>query len=109
MVYKFIRANGGWENFTMYPLYEFSCDNKQEAVLEEQWWYELLRPSLCSEVPGRTKKEYIKEWRENNKGKIAERKSQKIACNCGCSIARSNLAKHKRTTKHQKLMQAINE
>ena len=100
MVYKFIRSHGGWKNWSMYPLYEFSCDNKQAAVLEEQWWYELLGCTLNTEVPGRT----FKQWCEDNKERLLEYNKEKITCECGCVSLRCNLPRHKRSQKHKKLM-----
>ena len=45
--------------------------------------------------------EYSKEYRTNNKDKIKE----KISCECGCDIRRSDLARHKKTKKHLDLVQ----
>ena len=119
-IYKFIRANGGLKNFAMQLLYEFSCDNIQAAILEERFWYELLGCTLNKQKPGRTVKEYTKdnkekkaeydkEHYETNREKILERKKEQVTCECGCVSARNHLPKHKRTQKHKKLMQAINE
>ena len=85
-----------------------------------------LKPSLNKVIVGRTKKEYyidnkehlsqlmkkynennkehmreyIKQYRETNKEAIRE----KITCECGCTISRANLPRHKRSAKHDQLM-----
>ena len=44
--YKFIRDNGGWDNWTYEILEEFSCNNKIEARTKEKEWFEKLQPEL---------------------------------------------------------------
>ena len=34
-LYKFIRDNGGWDNFTMSPIKKFPCSDKMEKLIEE--------------------------------------------------------------------------
>ena len=45
---------------------------------------------------------------EKNKERECSRKREKITCECGCVVARGNLTEHKRTQKHLKLMEEIN-
>eukprot|EP00960_Hanusia_phi_P054131 762551-Hanusia_phi.AAC.2 len=49
--------------------------------------------------------EQKKEWYENNKEKIAERGKQwykeKIECECGSTVGRGDLNRHRKTKKHQ--------
>ena len=52
-------------------------------------------------------KDKINEYREANEDKIKEYKSQKVACECGCMIVRSNIAVHKKSKKHIKLMDLV--
>jgi hypothetical protein len=49
-------------------------------------------------------KEYDKKYREENKEKIKKYKSEKITCICGSVVCRDNLARHKRSATHMKLM-----
>ena len=53
--------------------------------------------------------EKMKEWRKKNKEKINKREREKITCECGTIITRSNLSTHKKTKKHIKLMQRYNK
>lgn len=44
--YKYIRENGGWDNWAYEILEEFSCNNKLEARNKEKEWFEKLKPEL---------------------------------------------------------------
>jgi len=136
-LYKMIRDNGGFDCFNIIVIKEFPCNNKQEALVEED---KIMRQMKCNmnsirafTTPEDTKalkkrynelhKEEILEYHkrnyelkkqkileykhgyyEQNKDKIAERKKQKITCECGCVVRKSDLAKHKRSKKHQDLL-----
>jgi len=76
-LYKTIKANGGWENWTMLQVEEYPCNNKREAEIRERYWIEQLKPNLNRNIPTRTKKD----WREANKEQIAEKKKQKYEAN----------------------------
>jgi len=67
-VYQYIRANGGWDNFVMIPIEQYPCNSKNELIIRERYYIDLLRPTFNIVKPGRTNKE----WREDNKQHIAE-------------------------------------
>lgn len=71
-IYKFIRENGGWDNFEMVVVEHYSCDSKLELLKQERYFVELLKSSLNFEIPGRTKKE----WEQDNKERMNERKKE---------------------------------
>ena len=88
-VYKFIRENGGWENWDMVLVEYYSCETKLELEKKEREIIEKLKPTLNKNIPTRTDKEYredskekkakqSKKYREENKEKISKRK--KIWC-----------------------------
>ena len=56
-VYKFIRENGGWDNWNMVLVEKFSCNDKLESLQKERYYIELLKATLNSIVPSRTIKE----------------------------------------------------
>jgi len=77
-VYKFIRANGGYDNWDFEVLGEVDCNDKIERYNIERDYIEMVNSSLNTRVPGRTKKEYDdthkeqlrqygKEYRETHK------------------------------------------
>lgn len=45
-VYKFIRENGGWDNWSMVQVENYNCNNKREAETRERYWIELLNSEL---------------------------------------------------------------
>ena len=69
IVYKYIRANSGWENLVMIPIEPYPCNSKKELEIRERHYIDILRPKLNIVKPGRTKKEYY----EDNKEKILEK------------------------------------
>ena len=50
-VYKVIRNNGGWDNWTMEIVNFFNCKDNYEARKKEQEYYVLLNASLNSIEP----------------------------------------------------------
>jgi hypothetical protein len=85
-LYKYIRENGGWNNFNFIEI-EKGEYNDKDSAFRERYWVENLNANLNSNIPSRTdkelKKEYyekniekIKEYRENNKKIIKEKKKE---------------------------------
>ena len=74
-LYKNIRGNNGeWE---MKPHSEFPCKNKMEMTIEEERIRRELNADLNSQsCYGINQKEYLKEYYQNNKEKIAEKNRQ---------------------------------
>ena len=65
-------------------------------------------------------KEKRKEYREKNRDKITQQRkehyeinkdkiNEKIQCECGATVSRHCLSRHKKTKKHEKLLAIINE
>ena len=129
-IYKFIRDNGGFENWTMIMLEQYNCNNKKELQSRERYWIEELKSSLNSEIPTRTKQEYYEDYKDkilekqkqyrlenkdkikqhyiNNKDKKLEYKNQKVNCDiCNSIVNRNNLARHKKTDKCIKFQKLI--
>ena len=79
-VYKYIRENDGMEAWEIVKLYDYPCKNKYELELEERRAIEAYKSTLNHYIPTRTKKEYsevyMREYRQNNKEKIAEKSRQ---------------------------------
>ena len=67
-VYQIIRANGGWDNWSMVEEERFNCVDKLSQSKRERYWLEKLNATLNKQVPSRTDKEYY----EDNKVKIAK-------------------------------------
>ena len=120
-LYKTIRDNGGWDCFRMIEIKKFPCNDKREAEAEEDRIMCEMKATMNSQrgYMGLTKKEYDKqykidnwdkiikkknEYRIDNRIKIREYDKQKINCECGCVVTKTNLKRHKEAKKHLDLM-----
>jgi len=81
-VYKFIRENGGWEDWEMVMIEETNC-TKRQAELKEREYYEQLnadlngkKPFIDTEEKKDIKKEKDKEYRINNEEKVKAQKKE---------------------------------
>jgi len=76
-VYKFIRNNGGFDNWSMIQIEERNCKNKRDAEAIEHYWIETLASKLNSNKPYAMCKEepqlYKKCWYEEKKEEILEK------------------------------------
>jgi len=106
-VYKFIRNNGGFENWAFEILETFNTIDKQYLHKIERKYVESNNSTLNFQIPTRTiqewqqaNKDYSIEYYKNNKEVI----QQKIKCDCGCMINMCNIIRHRKTKKHIKLM-----
>ena len=65
-VYVFIRNNGGWDNFSMVEIEKFPCIDGNESRSRERFWIEKLNATLNKVIPGRTRQETCKAFRDAN-------------------------------------------
>lgn len=63
-IYKYIRENGGWDNWQLIKIEDFSCSCVDDALKRERYWLETLGATLNKNIPTRTQKEYIQQYRE---------------------------------------------
>jgi hypothetical protein len=125
-VYKFIRDNGDWQNWSMILIEMYPCTNHLESLQRERYWCEHLNATLNSLVPSRSpkeytfdhkehKKQYLELYRENHKEQIKKKSTQYnvankehirtqqktvIYCECGSLYTRCNKLRHERSEKH---------
>ena len=109
--YRFIRENGGYQNWIMIKLYDYPCNSKREAEAEETKTMIELGATLNSMKPFITeeeKKEYDKEYYNDNKTEINEKAKVKVKCEfCNCEIRKSNIKTHQKTQKCMKFQEFI--
>jgi hypothetical protein len=117
-VYRFIRENGGWNNWTFIQLEVFPCNSKQELVAREREIFDVLKPTLNTRSPTldvvkkkHTKAKYAnehkveiadyqKQYQDEHKVEIAAKAKKKVKCVCGCEVRKDRLNKHMKTAKH---------
>lgn len=83
-VYKMIRENDGWDNFTMVLIENYPCENGDEARARERHWYDTLHATMNSNQPQRTKEDQVnynmsdtrKTYRATHKEEISEYQKQ---------------------------------
>ena len=128
-VYKYIRDNGGWSNWSMIWIKNFPCNSKKELVSEEDKIMRELNATLntYNSIKSKEKlkanverhkdyqKQWKKKWYENNKETFKQEQkkryqnnkdnlSKKITCDCGCIISKSSLSRHTKSKKHLQLI-----
>jgi hypothetical protein len=117
--YQYIRENGSWEQWRMILVEKYPCNDVNEARARERYWIKELKAKINKAEPCRTRKE----WREYNKQIIAEKdkkryeankevikqkQREKITCECGSIICKSDIARHRKTIKHQEWLKNNN-
>jgi ribosomal protein S27AE len=71
---------------------DYSCNNRKELETRERWYIENNK-CINKIIPTRTLKEYYQE----NKEKILEKKNEKIPCpRCGSITTKNHLKRHQR-------------
>jgi hypothetical protein len=109
-LYQNIRANGNWENWQMIPLEEFSCQNKIQACIREQYWIDTLQAKLNNEKAYsgfENRDEYKKNYDELHKEDYnrraiewREKNDYTVKCECGLDVKRNYLSTHIKLKKH---------
>ena len=116
-LYQYIRDHGGYNSWS-YEILEHirNSINVYELRNVERKYIEQLKPSLNTQLPNRTKKEYDKQYkqnnkelinqknkqyRENNRELINQKQNEKFDCICGGKYTMSNKIQHFKTRKHQ--------
>ena len=121
-VYKIIRENGGWDNWSMIEIEKWPCNDGNEARSRERYHYERNNTTLNSDMPARTdeerkklnieyqkeyntaNQEYIydrnKTYRINHKEELKEKKGLKCNCQCGGKYVHNHKFRHLQTKRH---------
>jgi predicted GIY-YIG superfamily endonuclease len=74
-VYKTIRENGGFSEWTMIEIEKYPCNDKREALSRERYWYEFYKAQLNSVmmiITPEEKKEYQKQYNTDNADKMKQ-------------------------------------
>jgi len=113
--YKFIRENGGWENWSMIMIEKYPCDNGEERRMrEEQIRLEhhnnlnIRRAYQTEEDRIEDNREYMREYYHTNKDKLNEERKKKVTCECGSVVRMSDIVRHRKSKKHISLIKDNN-
>jgi hypothetical protein len=121
-IYKIIRENGGWDNWSMLLVETFPCKDKHEACKRERELYEQIDVIMNTRRPYRTHEEHKEYNKQNhkkyheenkeqhkeqdkqryqkNKEKIAEKHKEKIECEfCSKLLQKCSMSRHHKTCK----------
>ena len=104
-------------NYHIELIENINCKDIYELKNRERYYIENCE-CINRYIPNRNMKEYREDnkseilekkkiYRENNKSKIKVYNTTKIKCECGCEITRNGISKHKKTKKHLDLMNKI--
>ena len=97
-VYKYIRSNGGYSSWSYEILEHITTSiNKYELHDLERKAIQTMKPSLNCSMPNRDRKEYDKQYRQQNKAYINE----KLLCECGKEYTRNHKARHEKSKVHR--------
>lgn len=109
-VYKFIRANGGWDKVKRECLWTGDVESKEALKMLEDDYYFDLKPTLNVTRPYESNEARLARKREterlrwvNHKEELKKKRGVGISieCECGGSYVKSNYRKHLTTGKHK--------
>jgi len=111
-VYKYIRSNGGRDNFEMIEIGIVECENNEELKIEEQKWIEDLGSDLNDRRAYTSPEEKKKQHRQRSKiysEKHKKKLNKSFVCPCGVPYTLRNKARHIKTKKHQTYVGHLNK
>ena len=108
-IYKYMRDNGGYDNFEFTILRVCEGEDKADRHELEQSFINVYEPNLNTINAKGVDIEKKKEWVEVNKEKIKERLKEKIECECGSIVSQQNMPRHKRNKKHLKNLENLED
>ena len=75
---------------------------KEDRLQRERYWVEYYSVRAVNrQIPGRTRKEYKKEWYQQHAEQWKEYGAVRINCECGFSYRRDNKTQHLRSKTHK--------
>ena len=92
-IYKYMRDNGGYDNFEFTILRLCEDEDKADRHKLEQSFINVYEPTLNTINAKGVNYEKRKEWEK-------ERIRKKIECDCGSIVSQINIPRHKKTKKH---------
>jgi len=118
-VYRYMRDNGGFENWQFVVVRRYkNIETKEQLLKKERKYMERLNATLNIQVPTQTRKEYflknreklidsMKQYDEIHKEELKAKWGQQIECECGITYTLRHKNRHKNTQRHKQLMGEI--
>ena len=114
-LYRFIRDNGGWNNWNFEVLETTELETRLDKIKLERYWYDQCKPTLNSYKPNRSKQEwkldnpnYQRNYNLLNQTKIKQKRTEyydknktPMLCECGGKYSMMSRFKHSQTKKHK--------
>jgi hypothetical protein len=109
----------GFDRFRIQLVENCPCEDKYQLCQKTREYIRNYGTIINKQIPGRTRQQYYKEYKEINKeqlkqknveykelnkDKIKEKKNAPFTCVCGCVIKYSHKSQHEKTKKHADLM-----
>ena len=126
---SFMLLEQGFDKVAIILVEDFPCNSKQELEIREAHYIKnnpCINMQIPSGIVAESRQDYNKQYRQANRDKILEQKKQyrqanqdkileqnkqyrdkqreKIVCECGATVSRNSLARHRRTIKHKRLL-----
>ena len=108
------RTNSEWRCDNREALKQYKktyyAENKEALSLQKKKHYEANKESIRElaresyAVCAFDRIERVKQYYESNKESIKQYRKETFECECGCVTRRDNIAQHKRSRKHHKLI-----
>lgn len=95
-IYKFMRANGGFDNFKFSVLEIIDNTDKSYILEREKYWIKSHDNTLNVVVPTRTNKEWIEDNLQKRREYKTAYRQVKVMCECGKEMMRGSLRNHKK-------------
>ena len=95
-IYRFIRENGGWQNWSMIEVERYDkCIDNNDKLKRERYWMEKLNASLNCKLSIVSQQE------------TREKRNQDNECECGGKYTYKHKSEHNKSKKHQKYINSI--
>ncbi len=104
-LYKFIRENGGWDNWEIIEIEKWPCETREDAIAREAHWYNPIVHTLNKQDPGCTGRQAV--TKRYNQTHDAIRK-EKFECPCGGRYTYTGKSSHLKMKIHLKYIESLN-
>ena len=106
--YKYCKSRVLINEFSDCKIDLIEYTTKDLRLQRERFWVEFYSDRAVNRcLPGRTQKEYNKEWYQQHVERIKEHRAVRINCECGSTYTRGHKTHHHNTKKHKERSQSV--